>query len=147
MKWRLAESLKTLRAQIDTMAPGRSKKSDGSIGDAAHASRDSDHNPWVKDDKGQGVVTAIDVTHDPAHRIVGQELAERLIKDGRVKYVIFNRRIWKARTRSWEPYRGPNAHSHHVHVSVQPDPDLFDSKAPWPLTDPKPQASSRTKEA
>jgi hypothetical protein len=34
--------------------PGRSKASDGSIGNAVYASRDSDHNPWDE----PGTVTA-----------------------------------------------------------------------------------------
>ena len=65
MAWRVAKSLLKLRDQINAHAPKRSKKSDGYIGDAAHASRSSDHNPWVKDGK-MGVVTAADFTHDPA---------------------------------------------------------------------------------
>ncbi|MGB4989147.1 MAG: hypothetical protein WBO10_07930, partial [Pyrinomonadaceae bacterium] len=66
MSWRIAESLKKLREQINAEWPGRDKASDGGIGDAAHASRSSDHNPWVKDSRGQGVVTAIDIDEDLA---------------------------------------------------------------------------------
>jgi len=118
MNWRLAESLKKLQAQINQMAPGRSKVSDGTIGDAAHAARDSDHNP-----NEQGIVAAIDVTHDPSGGCDGQILSRSLIADSRVKYVIFNSQIWKARTGQWEFYggKGKNPHDHHVHVSVTPD--------------------------
>ena len=56
MTWRLARSLETLRAQINRIAPNRSKVSDGTIGDAKHASRSSDHNPWAKDG-GVGDIT------------------------------------------------------------------------------------------
>ncbi|HKV33547.1 MAG TPA: hypothetical protein VJP89_04485, partial [Pyrinomonadaceae bacterium] len=61
MAWRVAKSLLRLREQINELAPNRSKASDGTIGDAAHASRKSDHNPWVKDGS-IGVVTAMDIT-------------------------------------------------------------------------------------
>lgn len=60
MAWRLAHSLETLRAQVNAKWPNRSKSSDGSIGDASHSSRLSDHNP-----DPSGVVRAIDITHDP----------------------------------------------------------------------------------
>ena len=63
--WRVADSLGVLLKQINQLAPGRSKVSDGSIGDAAHQSRESDHNPWVLDPPGPNVVTARDFTHDP----------------------------------------------------------------------------------
>src|SRR5215472_9581086 len=62
-QWRVAKSLARLRTQINDAFPQRSKSSDGTIGDAAHASRSSDHNPWIVDD-GIGVVSAFDVTHD-----------------------------------------------------------------------------------
>ena len=44
MAWRVARSLDVLLGQLNALAPERSKASDGSIGDAAHASRSSDHN-------------------------------------------------------------------------------------------------------
>ena len=124
MNWRLAKSLKKLQAQINQMAPGRSKLSDGSIGDTAHAARKSDHNP-----DNHGVVAAIDVTHDPTGGCDGRVLSRSLIADSRVKYVIFNSEIWKARTGQWEAYHGPSPHSHHVHVSVKPD--VLDQAQDW----------------
>lgn len=126
MSWRLAKSLVQLREQINAAHPNRNKESDGSIGDAAHSARVSDHNP-----DGQGRVCAIDVTHDPSHGVDGMVLSRQLINDPRVKYVIFSGQIWKQRSRKWEPYRGANAHNHHVHVSVsQVDAD---NEGPWPL--------------
>ena len=65
IQWRVAQSLETLRFQLNAMAPGRSKASDGGIGDTDHQNRNSDHNPWVLDGS-RGVVTARDFTHDPA---------------------------------------------------------------------------------
>ena len=114
MGWRLAKSLIKLRDQIDAAAPHRSKVSDGSIGDQAHQARVSDHNP-----DANGVVHAIDVTHDPEHGVDGKILSRWLSTDLRTKYVIFNGEIWKARTGKWEVYTGPNKHTHHVHVSVK----------------------------
>jgi hypothetical protein len=92
--WRVAESLKKLQSQVNSKAPNRSKKSDGTIGDAAHATRNSDHNPWVKDGT-KGVVTALDITHDPANGCDAGQIAEaiRSSKDSRVKYMIWNKKI------------------------------------------------------
>jgi lysozyme family protein len=139
-RWRLAASLTALRQQIDTLAPHRSKASDGSIRDAAHASRASDHNPWVIDD-GVGVVTAIDVTHDPAGGCDAALLADTLRKghDARIKYVISNRRIASAKAIgavpawAWRAYTGANPHDHHCHISVMPTKARYDSAAAWPI--------------
>lgn len=124
MAWRLAKSLKKLQQEINDMAPGRSRVSDGSIGDAAHSARPSDHNP-----NAQGIVAAIDVTHDPSGGCDGRILSRSLIADPRVKYVIFNSQIWKARTGQWEFYDGNNPHDHHVHVSIKPD--ALDQTQDW----------------
>lgn len=134
--WRVAESLLTLRNQINALSPNRSKASDGTIGDAAHASRLSDHNPWVTDG-GTGVVTAIDITHDPAHGIDSEKLAQALIasRDPRIKYVISNKRICAGTDGPspwvWRAYTGTNPHSKHVHLSVKSAKAHFDSKTPW----------------
>lgn len=133
MTWRLAKSLETLRSQINALSPNRSKSSDGSIGDEAHASRSSDHNPWVDD----RVVTAIDITHDPAHGVDSEELAEtlRASRDTRIKFIISNRKIASFdKTWTWRAYTGSNPHDHHVHISVRPEKALYDSVAPWKLT-------------
>lgn len=138
LSWRVARSLSVLRRQVDGLAPGRSKASDGTIGDAAHASRDSDHNPWVVD-AGVGVVTAMDITHDPAHGCDAGALAQRIVasRDQRVKYVISNRRIANsssiggAAPWTWRPYGGSNPHEKHVHVSVKAQRAAYDDESPW----------------
>lgn len=138
--WRVAKSLLALRRQVNEKYPRRSKASDGTIGDAAHATRNSDHNPWVKDG-GTGVVTAMDVTHDPANGCDAGALAEaiRASRDKRVKYLIYDRRIVSSYKEgavaawTWRPYGGTNPHTKHVHVSVLAKKSAYDSEAPWPV--------------
>ena len=121
--WRPAEAILKLRAQIDRMAPNRSKASDGIIGDASHQTRNSDHNPWVIDGK-TGVVTAIDITNDPKHGCSAEAIANAIVaaKDPRVKYVIWNKRINNSQVSPWKwrAYTGKNPHTKHVHVSSCP---------------------------
>jgi len=144
MTWRLAKSLETLRAQINAASPNRSKISDGTIGDAAHASRSSDHNPHVRDGK-IGVVTALDITHDPRNGVDGEAIAEALKASGdaRIKYIIWRKRIWNPSiSPRWRAYTGSNPHDKHVHISVQPQKARYDDTTPWLLkaSTPKPDA-------
>lgn len=127
---RLANSLVTLRTQIDTAFPKRNTASDGWLGDAAHQARLSQHNP-----NAAGVVCAIDITHDPAHGVDCHRLMEELdaSNDDRIFYLIWNRQIDNsndART----PYDGPNPHTRHLHISVLWDrPERYDNPRPWNL--------------
>ena len=136
MSWRVAKSLLHLRDQVNLAAPTRSKRNDGTIGDAAHAARTSDHNPWVEDN-GVGVVTAMDITNDPKSGVVSREIAEALVKsrDKRIKYIISNREIVSATVAAWQwrPYSGENPHTEHVHVSVSPVKRLYDDLSDWAL--------------
>lgn len=118
-----APALLALRDQIDAAWPKRSKASDGILGDAAHAARASDHN--------QG--DALDVTYDPDSGPDLEALAEALLADERVHYVIWNQRI---RNRAydegaWRPYDGANPHTKHLHVSVHPE--RREDASPWQL--------------
>lgn len=138
--WRAAKSLLKLRDQVNARAPRRSKASDGTIGDTAHCQRNSDHNPWVKDGS-IGVVTAMDITNDPAKGCDANTIAEaiRASRDSRVKYIIWNRRIansaaiGSAQAWQWRPYTGENPHTRHVHISVKPDKASYDSTAMWSI--------------
>ena len=144
MSWRLAKSLEALRLQIDAASPRRSKASDGSIGDAAHASRSSDHNPWVKDGK-TGVVTAIDITHDPRHGVDCDSIAAALkgSRDKRIKYIIWNKRIWTPeKGADWRPYTGSNPHDKHIHISVAVDKPRYDDPRPWQWGGAMPKADA-----
>lgn len=143
MAWRAAEAIKTLRHQIDKAAPGRSIVNDGIVGDAAHQSRTSDHNPWVNGPPG--VVTAIDITHDPKHGVDSYALAEyfRTHPDKRIKYIISNRRIAgnaayasrnKTKPWTWDRYSLKNPHDCHMHISVESRPGLYDDASDWDLS-------------
>lgn len=131
--WRVARSLDTLLAQLNKLAPKRSKVSDGSIGDAAHASRESDHNPYIKL-AGVGIVRARDFTNDPKGGLDCNWLANALVASGdpRIRYIIWNRRIWTP-GRGWAAYKGSNPHDKHLHLSVSEQPGWFDSTLPWRL--------------
>jgi hypothetical protein len=128
--WRVAKSLLTLRDQINRAAPNRSKASDGLIGDTAHSKTKSDHNP----DK-DGVVKAMDITHDPSSGVDGTILTESLVasRDKRIQYIIWNRKIISSTVQPWvwRGYSGSNPHNHHVHISVKADPKLYDDTSLW----------------
>lgn len=132
MAWRLAKSLETLRDQVNALYPVRDKSSDGTIGDASHAATTSDHNP--NDD---GVVTAMDITHDPAHGLNARKLAEMLVasRDPRIKYIISNAQIISSTVSPWQwrPYSGANAHRAHVHISVEGPAKYADDASPWAI--------------
>lgn len=127
MTWRLAKSLEQLRKQINELAPNRSKVSDGTIGDVAHSKTSSDHNP-----NSAGVVTAMDITHDPSGGVDCQALANSLVasKDNRIKYIIWNYQICSRTTSPWKwrKYTGKNPHNHHIHVSVE---GSYDDTREW----------------
>lgn len=145
--WRTAKSLEVLRRQFNKAYPNRDKTSDGSIGDAKHQSRSSDHNPWVKDSNGVGVVRARDFDEDglPLWEIVKNIVAlgragdPRLNPDG---YVIYEGRIWSA-AKDWREraYTGENAHKHHAHVSVSTRQKGYDDDRAWDVL-PHPAAKA-----
>lgn len=135
--WRVAKCLLTLKDQWQAAHPGAANP--GFIGDAEHASRISDHNPWVDDPTSPvNVVTAGDFYHQPEIGADAYALAEALkqAKDPRVKYVISRRRIWSlARdAEGWRPYDGANPHTGHTHVSVTSSYPLYDVTRPWVIT-------------
>jgi len=143
MTWRLARALETLRSQVNVKWPNRSKSSDGSVGDTSHAARPSDHNPV------NGVVHAIDITHDPKGGFDSYAFADMLLKkqDRRVKYIISNRRIGSGpqglQAGVWRKYTGSNPHDHHVHISVVAGP-AEDATDPWSIdgvASPSPEAA------
>ncbi len=97
--------------------PGRSKASDGILGDQSHKARRSDHNEG----------NAFDLTSDPGKGVDCTVIAERLRwraasgEEPRITYLIWNRQIaspkdgWR-----WRAYTGSNPHTKHLHVSIDP---------------------------
>lgn len=132
---RSVESLKVLLAQVNALAPDRSKASDGWIGDLKHMARHSDHNP-----EPDGTVDARDFTNDPSGGLDARKLAQAILdsRDPRLSYVISNGQIAHGRKGAkgkkpwtWYKYTGANGHYHHVHVSVLDEGQ--DDKTPWKI--------------
>ena len=130
---RLVPGLVTLREQINQRWPARDKASDGWIGDAAHAARESDHNP-----DADGWVHAIDVDKDGIH---ADQLARELVAyaasglpgSNRVKNIVWNDQVASGTYAAtmWV-FRGSGyGHFDHIHVSAT-DAAEWDPR-PWPL--------------
>ena len=127
----IAPAAQSILDQATALWPNRSRASDGTLGDPAHAARQSDHNP-----DADGVVLAADLTHDPANGCDAHAWAEatRLrCRDGeerRPSYIISNGRICSPTGNwAWRTYTGSNAHTHHVHTSINKSEANDDS--PW----------------
>lgn len=137
LPWRNCYASTSLIGEINALWPGRDKASDGTIGDASHQSRTSDHNLTVKVGP-LWVVRARDIDKDgiPAAalaeylRTLGERDDTRLYPGG---YVIFNRRITASDFSGWRAYTGTNPHTSHVHVSFSRAESGFDSTASWGL--------------
>jgi hypothetical protein len=137
MAWRNCNASLTLVAAVNARWPQRDRRSDGTIGDAVHATRNSDHNPHFVVN-GIGVVRARDIDVDGVEiawlfeelRKLGAAGDPRLAGGG---YLILNRRITAPDFRSWRVYTGSNPHTSHGHVSFSLNPAGFDSQAPWPF--------------
>jgi hypothetical protein len=129
--WSLAPSLRAMFDEADRRWPKRSRVSDGSIGDRAHAARTSDHNP-----DASGDVLAGDLTDDKDNGCDADLFAEHLRKsrDPRVKYVICNGKVFRSYGSSawqWTPYTGANGHFAHTHVSILDTAEAKNDTSPW----------------
>ncbi len=126
-----APALVKLWAQVKAKFPHRDTEDDGMLGDARHQARVSDHNP-----NAVGIVTALDLTHDPRHGFNSYAFADYLKEqnDARIKYLISNRRIWTAQgSKGWQHYSGVNPHDCHVHISVRGMPRYYNDADDWDL--------------
>lgn len=147
MAWRNCRASVTLADELNARWPNRDKASDGTIGDAAHASRNSDHNPWVLDRAGIGVVRARDLDEDldgnPAPGYMDAKIVfEHLLAlaragDDRLNgggYLIYEGKIYSEKN-NWQAreYNGPNKHNQHLHISFSRNAAGYDSTAPWGL--------------
>jgi hypothetical protein len=114
----------TLRNQVNKRWPKRDKRSDGWIGDKAHAGRQSDHNPDAR-----GLVHALDIDADldPKDPDAAQRLANQIVAyaasgipgANRIKYVVFNNFLASGTYANsmWTWRKGNYGHEHHIHVS------------------------------
>lgn len=131
--WELVPSLVALRSEFNALAPNRDKASDGAVGDAAHQQTSSDHNPDETSDAlrdhdpdSKNEVHAIDVDRDLREPgVIMEDVVQHILSrcrsgaENRLKYVIFDRRIWSASS-GWRQnaYNGSNPHDHHAHFSA-----------------------------
>ncbi|MGB7981197.1 MAG: peptidoglycan-binding protein [Candidatus Nanopelagicales bacterium] len=122
ISWYPAPSLLKLRKEIDARWPGRSRASDGVIGDLRHSGTRNSHNP-VGTATGprvgtRGAVHAMDIT---ASGINVQSVLNAVIGDSRVWYVIHGGRIW-SRTYGWTARRqAGDPHTTHIHINLRED--------------------------
>jgi hypothetical protein len=116
--------------------PKRKKASDGLLPSAAHVHQNpnSDHNSGF----------AVDVTHDPDKGIDCTIAYKDLQNDSRVKYLIFQGRIW-SREKGDRDYTGPNKHHKHLHISIKEG--CGNDTSPWFPWLPQPKAINKVKAA
>ena len=141
----------TLRDQIDRRWPKRDKASDGWIGDRAHASRASDHNP-----NKAGVVHAIDIDENlgtyangRTARLLANQLldyaASGLPGSSRLKYVVYENRIASGTYRKtffrWR--HGKYGHEAHIHISFTSAADRDGTVFPLPILARSPITKAR----
>jgi hypothetical protein len=137
MAWHVVPAAKAALAEATQRWPNRNRASDGTIGDPAHSSRVSDHNP-----RADGAVTAFDLTCDTANGCDSHKLVREAVARGdkRIKYAISQRQIWSyaRRREGWRPYYGPNPHDKHAHVSVERRHEN-DTSPWWGVPEPPPK--------
>lgn len=127
----LTRGLTSWRGEIDTVFPNRDKSSDGWIGDQAHQSGISGHNPDLtgraeyKDGDSKNEVRAVDLDADLKNpKFSMEQLVQWVITLARAgayvpfRYIIYKGRIW-ARSDGWKTrtYNGKNKHNGHAHFS------------------------------
>jgi hypothetical protein len=76
---------------------------------------------------------AADLTHDPGNGVDCNVIADEIKTDSRVKYVIWNRKIYKSRQpgKGWQKYTGTNPHTKHCHISIHSY--ARDDISDWPI--------------
>lgn len=147
--WVLVPCLYALRAEVNTLAPNRDKRSDGTIGDARHQKHVSDHND---DEIGKVPVKDADNVHEVHALDLDADLREpgltmgtviafivdrcRTGEEKRLTNIIWDRTIWSA-DNGWKPrvYKGDNPHTEHAHLSASYNTRYEASTASWHLED------------
>ena len=114
--------------------PKRKKASDGLLPSAAHVhqSPNSDHNSGY----------AVDITHDSVNGVDCAIAYVELQKDKRVKYLIFNGKIW-SKEKGSRDYTGSNKHHKHLHISIKET--CGEDTSPWFTWLPKPKTIDKVK--
>jgi hypothetical protein len=125
--------------QATAICPLRKKASDGLLPSAAHIHQNpnSDHNT------GYGV----DLTHDKLGGIDCFNIFQELKADKRVKYLIFQGKIWSVERASEgdRDYDGSNKHNKHLHISIKEG--CGDDTSPWFPWLGKPKAVNKVRAA
>jgi hypothetical protein len=151
--WITVPCLLVLRDEINALAPARAKGADGTIGDTAHASGGtSDHLPdddplfpalHGKDADKLNEVHALDITTELNQPGLALEAIVQFIlarcrtgAEKRLRYIIFNRRIWEA-ANAWRQraYTLADPHTGHAHFSASYDTIREADRSPWHLED------------
>ena len=117
--------------QATALRPKRKKASDGLLPSAAHMKQSptSDHNTGF----------AVDLTHDPENGIDCVDIFEKLKEDKRVKYLIFQGKIWSKEKNKLgnRRYTGSNSHNKHLHISIESTMGTDTSPWFWWMNQPK----------
>jgi hypothetical protein len=147
--WVLVPCLVRLRTELNEIAPGRDKASDGTIGDRAHRANVSDHNDDevgrvpIRDADAKHEVHAFDADDDLrtpnlTMEMVVQHLLARCRggAEKRLRYIIYNRRIWEA-SNGWRKraYSGASPHTEHAHFSASYETKREADTSSWRLED------------
>ena len=116
--------------------PKRKKASDGLLPSAAHVHQNpnSDHNSGY----------AVDITHDSVNGVDCTIAYVELQKDPRVKYLIFNGKIW-SKDKGNRDYTGSNKHHKHLHISIKET--CGEDTSPWFTWLAKPKTIDKVKAA
>lgn len=132
MDWVLVPPLAEGRDQFNERFPNRDKTTDGSIGNRAHATSTSSHNPDLtgnpefRDGDSKDEVRALDVDKDlrDPDGVTMEDVVQLFVRLARsgvlwwIRYIIFNGRIWHRRDGfTTREYTGSNNHSGHVHIN------------------------------
>jgi hypothetical protein len=106
--------------QATAISPSRKKASDGLLPSKEHIKKNpnSDHNTGY----------AVDLTHNVVDGIDCAEVFKHLQNDPRVKYLIFNHRIWTPEN-GVDIYTGSNPHIKHIHISI--NDKCGNDTSPW----------------
>ena len=156
MGWTVAKLCKggvTLRDQIDRRWPKRDRKYEGWLGDQAHSSRESDHNPSGVNQ----IVRAIDIdenlgtfSNGGTARVLANQLIDYAVSglpgSNRLKYVVYENRIASGTYRkTWWKWRHGTylGHEAHIHVSFTSSADRDGSIYPLPILAKSPLTKAR----